>query len=226
MFELPIFPLNTVLFPGMPVRLHVFEERYLLMLQRVLQTNRTFGINLIKKGAEALGPLPEPFETGCTARVIDVEPQENGEYNLTVVGDERFHILHMGANQPYLTAFVESTPLQAHHTLDVVRGARLLRARTVKYLALLAKHAGEENSGLEMDIDLTGLQLPDDPMLLIYMSAALLQIPAVEKQPLLEADTAAMLLEKVQQMYRRELAILPPMFDVSEDQARSSAWVN
>ncbi len=227
MFELPLFPLNTVLFPGMPVRLHVFEDRYRLMLQRVLQTNRTFGVNLIKQGTEALGPLPAPFETGCTARVVEVESLENGEYNLTVVGDERFHILKMGAGQPYLTAFVESTPLQAHHTLDVVRGSHLLRARVIQYLAMLARHAGEnEESGLEMQVDLTNLQLPEDPMMLIYMAAALLQIPAIEKQPLLEADTAARLLAQVRHLYRRELAILPPLLEVSEEQARLSAWVN
>ncbi len=226
MFELPLFPLSTVLFPGMPVRLHVFEERYRLMLKRVMETNRTFGVNLIKKGTEALGPLPEPFETGCTARVVEVEPLESGEFNLTIVGDERFRILRIGAGQPYLTAFVESMPLEAHHTLDVVRGARLLRARVVKYLALLSKHAGEDKGGLEMDIDMTGLQLPEDPMMLIYMAAALLQIPSIEKQPLLEADTAALLLQKTRQLYRRELALLPPLFEVSEEQARVSAWVN
>lgn len=226
MFELPLFPLNTVLFPGMPVRLHIFEERYLLMLKNVMQNNRTFGVTLIKKGAEALGPLPEPFETGCTARVVEMQQSETGEYELTIVGDERFRILRMGAGQPYLTAFVESTPLQAHHTLEVVRGARLLRARLVRYLALLAKHVDDEKAGLEMEVDLTGLQLPEDPLMLIYLAAALLQVPAIEKQPLLEADTATLLLNKVQHLYRRELAILPPMFEVGEEQARTSAWVN
>ncbi len=226
MYEIPLFPLNTVLFPGMPVRLHIFEERYLLMLKKVLETNRTFGICLIKKGAEALGPLPQPYETGCTARVVEVEQAENGAYNITAVGDERFHILQSSTVQPYLTGIVESVPLQSHHTLDVVRGARLLRARLVRYLALLAQHAGDDKTGLEMDVDLTGLQLPDDPLMLIYLSAALLQIPPVEKQPLLEADTASQLLVKVQALLRRELAILPPMFAVNEDQARASAWAN
>jgi Lon protease-like protein len=216
-----------VLFPGMPVRLHVFEERYLLMLQHILKTNRTFGVNLIRRGNEALGPLPEPFETGCTARIIEVEPAEGGEFNLTAVGDERFHILRLGAGQPYLTAFVESTPLQAHHTLDVVRGAHFLRSRVIQYLAMLAKYAGDdEHPNLEIQIDLTNLQLPEDPMMLIYMAAALLQIPSIEKQPLLEADTAALLLSQVQHLYRRELAVLPSLLQVSEEQARLSAWVN
>lgn len=226
MFELPIFPLNTVLFPGMPVRLHIFEQRYQVMLKNVLETNRTFGICLIKRGVEALGPLPEPYPTGCTARIAEVEQGKDGTYDLTAVGDERFRILRMSAGQPYLTAFVEGAPLQAHHTLEVVRNARLLRARLLRYLALLARFADKDTADFEMGIDLTGLQLPDDPMMLIHLAAALLQIPAIEKQPLLEADTASLLLNKVQCLLRRELAILPPMFAVGEEQARASAWAN
>lgn len=228
MFELPLFPLNTVLFPGMPLRLHVFEDRYKIMMERVLSTNQTFGVNLIKKGAEAQGPLAEPYEVGCTARVVQVERLEEGQINLTVVGDERFHILRLGAGQPYLTAFVESTPLKAHQTLEVVRGVRVLRQRLVRYLALLAKHSKEDEGGegIQMDIDLTGLQLPEDPMMLIYLSAALLQIPAAEKQPLLEAETAQELLDKIQRLFRRELAVLPIVLAVSEEQARVAAWAN
>ncbi len=226
MFELPIFPLNTVLFPGMPVRLHIFEPRYQEMFQHVMTTNRTFGINLIKKGQEALGPLPEPYETGCTARISGIEKLDDGTFNATVIGDERYRILRLGAGQAYMTAFVESAPLQAHHTLEVVRGVHSLRPRLVRYLAMLAKYVNEEEAAADIDVDLTGLQLPEDPMMLLYLAAALLQIPAIEKQPLLEADTAALLLSKANSLYRRELALLPPLAEVTEEQARVSAWVN
>lgn len=226
MFELPLFPLNTVLFPGMPMRLHIFEERYRLMMKRVIETNQTFGVNLIKSGSEAYGPLAVPYEIGCTARVLEVEPLEDGRMNLTVVGDERFHVLRMGVSQPYLMAFVESLPLDAHHTLEVVRGARLLRERLMRYLRLLARHSEADVENLEFPVDLSHLELPDDPMLLIYLSASLLQIPAVEKQPLLEVNTAAGLLHQVQRLYRRELAVLPPLMEITEDDARSAAWVN
>jgi Lon protease-like protein len=228
MFELPLFPLNTVLFPGMPLRLHIFEERYRLMIKRVIETNQTFGVNLIKKGAEAFGPVAEPFEIGCTARVVQVEQLDDGRINLTVVGDERFHVLRLGNSDPYLTAFVESMPLNAHHTLDVVRGARVLRDRLLRYLDLLARHSesGEPGEELELDFDINHIDLPEDPMMLIYLSAALLQVPANEKQSLLEANTAAALLEQVQRLYRRELAVLPPLMEVDEEAARNAAWTN
>jgi Lon protease-like protein len=177
---------------------------------------------------EALGPLALPYPIGCTARVIQVEPLEDGRINLTVVGDERFKILHTGNALPYLSAFVESLPLKSHHSLEVVRGTHLLRKRVTSYLSLLAQITENEDEveNLDLHFDLTDLQLPDDPMMLIYLAAALLQVPPNEKQPLLEADTAAKLLEHIQRLYRRELAVLPAVITTSEDQARSSAWAN
>jgi len=85
----------------------------------------------------------------------------------------------------------------------------------------------EAESGLvDQDVDLTQLELPEDPMLLIYLAAALLQVPPVEKQPMLEANTAALLLQQVQRMYRRELALLPTLARVNEERAKRLAWNN
>jgi uncharacterized protein len=228
MFELPIFPLNTVLFPGMPLRLHIFEDRYKMMIQRALTTNQTFGVTLIKTGEEAGGPVANPYMTGCTARVVQVEPAANDTFNMTVIGDERFRILRMGLEEPYLTAYVESAPLLSHHSMEVVRGVHVLRKRMARYLAYIGRYLNqnEEGPSAEPELDLTQMQLPEDPMMLIYLSAALLQIPANEKQPLLEVDTLINLLEQVQRLYRRELSLLPSLSTVTEEQARTSAWAN
>lgn len=227
MFELPLFPLNTVLFPGMPLRLQVFEDRYRQLVRQALATNQTFGVNLIKSGAEALGPLPEPYPVGCTARIVQVDTQEDGLLNLTVVGDERFRILHRGSEHPYLTAYVESSPLKTNLTLDVVRGVRDLHSHLKKYLGLLSSlPADADGPGLDTHFNLRDLQLPEDPLMLIYLSAALLQIPPVEKQPILEAETATQLLDRVQRLCRRELCVLPPTLHISEDDAKDSAWMN
>lgn len=227
MYEIPLFPLNTVLFPGMPLNLHIFEDRYKSMLQRVMQTNQTFGVSLIRTGSEALGPLPNPHLIGCTARVISLDPLEDGRYNLTVIGDERYRILHVNNNQAYLTGFVEALPLEKPASLEIVKGSHILRKRVLSYLAILARHASQtEQADSETNINLSELELPDDPLLLIYLSAALLQVPPREKQDLLEAESAALLLKQVQRLYRRELALLPGMLDKSEEQARTSAWVN
>ncbi len=141
MYELPIFPLHTVLFPGMPLRLHIFEPRYQAMFKRVLETTRTFGVCCIKTGEEALGPLALPYPVGCTARVIDVEKLDDGHMNITAVGEERFQILNPNHSLPYLSAMVESTPLKSHLSLDVVRGTQLLRRQVTSYLSILTSLA-------------------------------------------------------------------------------------
>jgi len=226
MYELPLFPLSTVLFPGMPLQLQIFEERYKIMLQRVLKTNQTFGVCLIRRGEEALGPLPEPYRIGCTARVIHVDPQENGIIQLTAVGDERFRILQHVAIEPYLTGFVESMPLEKPSSIGVVRGSHMLRSRLTKYLAMLAQHAAMKGEEAAIEAGLSSIQLPDDALMLIYLAASLLQVPAHEKQPLLEAENALQLLSMTHRMYRRELAVLPDMLSVSEEQANVMAMCN
>jgi Lon protease-like protein len=227
MFELPIFPLNTVLFPGVPLSLHIFERRYQIMMKHVLETNKTFGVCLIRAGQEVYGPAL-PFPVGCTAQVLKAEPLGDEQMNLTVVGDERFRILRTWTSKPYLSAWVESIPLESHYSIDVLRGTTTLRQRVASYLVLLARMTGNEaESGLvDQDVDLTQLELPEDPMLLIYLAAALLQVPPVEKQPMLEANTAALLLQQVQRMYRRELALLPTLARVNEERAKRLAWNN
>lgn len=227
MYEIPLFPLNTVLFPGMPLNLHIFEERYKSMLQRVMQTNQTFGVNLIRNGAEAHGPLPDPYQVGCTARVISVDALVDGRFNLTVVGDERYRILQVNNSRAYLTGFVEALPLEKPLSLEIVRGSHILRQRVIHYLRILSHHARQsDQSESELNINLSELELPEDPLLLVYLSSALLQVPSNEKQSLLEAESAGLLLERVQRLYRRELAMLPGMLAKTEEQARTSAWVN
>ena len=93
MLDLPLFPLNTVLFPGMPLSLHIFEDRYKRMIGECIDSGNPFGVVLIKRGQEANGPLAEPHEIGCTARIIEVEPLSEGRMNIVVLGQKRFRIL-------------------------------------------------------------------------------------------------------------------------------------
>src|SRR5262245_66168313 len=110
MYELPLFPLNTVLFPGMPLRLHIFEERYKLMIGRCYAEGEPFGVTLIKRGQE-VGGRAEPFQIGCKAVITEVEPLEGGRMNIVAVGSERFQIHSLKHNQPYLIGMVDSLPL-------------------------------------------------------------------------------------------------------------------
>jgi Lon protease-like protein len=74
--ELPIFPLNVVLFPGMPLPLHIFEERYKSMINRCIQAGHAFGVVLIREGQE-VGPPARPHDVGTTAVIAVERPAED-----------------------------------------------------------------------------------------------------------------------------------------------------
>ncbi len=221
MRELCLFPLHTVLFPGMPLPLHIFEPRYLDMIGRCQKENRPFGVLLIKQGVEAFGPLAKPHLIGCTANIVQVDRLEDGRLNIMAIGEERFRVHALNHDRAYLTGQVESLPMDTPQTLQVIRGVRVLRPWVTAYLRLIAALAEED-----LNLNLKLWDLPDDPLMLMYMAAALLQIPSNEKQELLEAETANHLLHKITRLYRRELAVLNSLREVSPEKANYAAWLN
>ena len=90
--ELPLFPLNTVLFPGGPLRLRIFEPRYLDMVRRCLKESRTFGVVLILEGEEA-GEVVSVAERGTSARIVDFDTLPDGLLGIDCLGEQRFHVL-------------------------------------------------------------------------------------------------------------------------------------
>lgn len=188
---LPLFPLNVVLFPGMQLPLHVFEERYRLMVGTCMVMDRTFGVVLVRSGVEVGGPA-EPFEVGTTARIVGLERLPDGRMNLSVVGVQRFTIRELLHDQPYLRGRVE--PLA-----DLERPVRDGLAQEV--LALFKRYL--EQSGIHAE-RIERLPLPDEPLALSYVVAAALKAPARVRQELLEADSAASRLRLVHELLRWE----------------------
>ncbi len=89
--HIPIFPLNTVLFPGGRLPLRIFEARYMDMTRECLKAGKAFGVCLIREGREVGEPAtPEPV--GCLARIIDWDMQQLGLLHITVQGEQRFRI--------------------------------------------------------------------------------------------------------------------------------------
>ena len=226
MFDLPVFPLNTVLFPGMPIHLHIFEERYKLMMASVLAGDKVFGIALIRNGMEALGPVADPYKIGCSAKIIDVDPYPDGRLNLVALGQERFAMLDIERKDPYMVGSVESIPIEKPRTLSVVRGSKLLIQYIHLYMRLLS--SSNLSDPEEYELILSQIQLPDDsdPTQLLYVGCGLLQIPSSEKQNLLEIQSAPQLFDQVIRIYKRELTVYRDLIGVHEDTARRSAWLN
>jgi uncharacterized protein len=89
---LPLFPLGTVLFPGGPLRLRIFEPRYLDMVRQCLKESRAFGVVLILEGEEA-GEVASVAGSGTTARVVDFDTLPDGLLGIDCVGEQRFRVL-------------------------------------------------------------------------------------------------------------------------------------
>lgn len=189
--ELPLFPLNTVLFPSLPLPLHIFEERYKLMIGTCAVTDRQFGVCLIKEGVEVGGPA-EPYEIGTLARIAEIERMPDGRMNLMTFGVTRFRILSMVQREPYLIGRVELLEGPAEQTdqeivLDVAD-------RLLSYLQLVRGVQRLPNrDDLISDVDR-----------LSYLVAATLNIPPATRQELLEVDSTATRLREVRAMLRRE----------------------
>ena len=197
--ELPLFPLNTVLFPGMPLTVHIFEERYKALIGDCMKSNRQFGVVLIRDGMEALGPVAEPHLVGCTAEIAQVQPLLGGRMNILVIGGERFRIVSLRRGGAYLQGTVESFPLDMLLGAAAHDATRRLRPWVEEYLALLSE-AG--------DVDFDADKLPNDPEGLAYLAATVLQVPNLQKQELLATPGAVGLLSGMRDIYRRELPVL------------------
>ena len=196
--KLPIFPLHTVLFPGMALPLHIFEPRYRLMVEECLATGDPFGVVLISSGRE-VGEPAVPHAVGTTARVSGAERLPDGRLNIEIVGQQRFQILSLHDDQSYLTGTVEEYPLVGARERQARRSARALLPWLSRYLNLLGEKA-------ETKFDRS--ELPRDPASIGYLAGIVLQIPMPEKQRLLALATATELLEQERSIYRRETALL------------------
>lgn len=197
--ELSLFPLNTVLFPGQLLPLHIFEDRYRLMIRRCLAEDLPFGIVLIKQGEE-VGATAEPHAVGTLARIVESTHLPDGAMDVVVVGMERFRIRCLFHDQPYLRGEVET--LQMAEPLDPVATAQLahqVRDRVGRYIKLLA-----EAAGLQIQVE----QMPNTPQQIGFLAAVTMQIDNQEKQMLLGAATVGKILSSEKALLNRENALL------------------
>lgn len=203
MFELPLFPLNTVLFPGQPLSLHIFEERYKEMIGMCVEKRLPFGVVLLESGSEVdleYGIPAKPHMIGCTAHITQVRPLREGQMHLNVVGRERFQIFELLHDRAYLMGKVELYPMEIGDPQANADSGRLLRTLVERYLRVLTSAGNEQ---------FDARHLPKDPVALAYLGSVLLQgIPTEQKQQLLAAESIADLITELRATYRREVVLL------------------
>ncbi len=195
--QVPIFPLNTVLFPHMPVALHIFEERYRQMVRDIQSSGHRFCVALIQDGAE-VGGEAVPHDVACLVEVVHLEPLPDGRYNLLAVGMERVKISGLDhRSRPYLVGALQPWPEEESLTDQplVDKASRLF----MEYAGHLMALSGEQ---------LDDFTLPQEADMLSYVLATALQVGLEERQNLLEMPSAATRLKAEVDMMQLELPLL------------------
>ena len=199
---LPMFPLSTVLFPGMRLPLHIFEPRYRQLVADLLEEPepRRFGVIAIRKGRETgVDGVAALHEVGCVATVRQVEPREDGRYDLLTVGTTRFRLLSLDKSLPYLRGEIEPLPDETGEAREAAYVTRRVQEAFRGYLNLLVDRGGGVISVAD---------LPDEPLLLSYIIAAAMIIDLPDRQSLLAAPDALARLKAERSLLTREIGML------------------
>jgi uncharacterized protein len=209
---LPLFPLGSVLYPGLVLPLQIFEERYRQLVADLLAgpEPRQFGVIAIRHGRETgINGVSELYATGCTAVVQRVERHDDGRYDLITVGAERFRLLGIrassdhpgetGEHERYLSGDVQLLPDEVGDEAEAAVVLPTVERAFRSYLGLLADRGGAQ---------ITIPELPDEPMLMSYLVAAAVVADLPDKQRLLEEPDALRRLVSERRLLTREMQML------------------
>jgi Lon protease-like protein len=199
---LPLFPLGAVLYPGMILPLHIFEDRYRQLIADLLgqPEPRTFGVIAIRKGRETgVDGVHSLYEIGCTATLRRVDRRPDGRFDIVTVGGQRFRLLRLDETRPYLQGEIE---LLAEEPVDPTAAGPAVRAVQEAFRAYL--DALTEWGGATVRLE----ELPDEPVLLSFIVAAAMLIDLPERQALLAEPDALRRLGAQRALLARETAML------------------
>src|SRR5437868_14065266 len=194
--ELPLFPLPLVLFPGVPLPLHIFEERYQRLLADVRVSNNLFGLSYFDPHSET-GDRPAVGHVGCATEVVEVQPMPDGRSNILTVGVVRYSVSeYVERGDPYLVARVEffEDGEAADPQLLAKRAAEV--TEMFMRIARAMRTINDERGSLP--------DLPqDDPERLSFLVAAVVEMDAGDKQQLLELRSTTERLRRLSPRPRR-----------------------
>ena len=179
-FELPMFPLGTVLMPGALLPLQVFEPRYRTLVQRCMRSTvePEFGVTLIERGSE-VGGGDVRTAVGCIARIVDVAETPDGRYALMAIGTQRIRVLRWLPDDPHPRARVEHWP----DTGPLV-GHEALAAAAEKLHRVVTLHA--------LLLEVTpprAASLSDDPAVATWQVCAEAPLGPLDRQRLLSTES-------------------------------------
>ena len=215
---LPLFPLGTVLYPGLVLPLNIFEERYRQLVRDLLDgpQPRRFGVIAIREGRETgVDGVSALYDIGCLATVRDVTELPDGRYELVTVGTDRFKLHRLDESKPYLLGEVELLDEQVGDGAESKLAVTAVQRAFRRYLDVLAAKGSATISVPE---------LPDEPVLLSYLVAASVIIDLPERQGLLAQPSALRRLRSERALLAKEAAILRELGSMPAPDLRSSPY--
>lgn len=214
--ELPLFPLNTVLFPGNTIPLHIFEDRYKLMIGECIAARRPFGVVLIREGKEVGSTATEPFEVGTTARIVEAQTLDDGKLNITALGLQRFRVLGIRRREPYLVGDIEMLTPEEQPVPDDAESE--VAEQAAKASELFAEY-------VRLNLALTHqwartIDMPADPAALTDFIGHRLAVDLQAKQRLLEEESPRHRLKTEVSILAESIRLLEPRVRA----ARANRW--
>lgn len=215
--RLPMFPLSTVLYPGLSVPLHVFEDRYRALVHHLLRiedpADRLFGSVAIREGYE-LGDHGNQslFRVGCAVQLTEVEPHADGTFDVVGVARERLRLERLDTSGAFPVGHVETIP-EVEESVDVEVVERA-RATFTAYRAALADIRADPYEG----------ELPRDPVYLSWTLAACAPLPLPDRQGLLEAESSEDRLLLVTDLLRSELRAMNVIPSLPATEVARTRW--
>ncbi len=212
-----MFPLNAVLYPGVSVPLHVFEDRYRALIHHLLRiedpAERVFGSVAIREGYEVGDHGNQSlFRVGVRLQLTEVESHEDGTFDIVAVGRDRIQLDRLRTTEEYPLGEVSALP---EPPVDVpVEAVERARATFTAYRHLLREIAGDPLDG----------ELPRDPAYLAWTLAACAPLPMGERQQLLEAADAGERLTLVTDLLRAELRAMNVITSLPATEVARTRW--
>jgi len=196
--ELPVFPLAVVLFPGVPLPLHIFEPRYRQMLADIRAGNSLFGISYFDASVSDR-EAPLVGSVGCVARVTDAQAFPDGRSNILTVGVIRYRIeAYIDGIAPYLMARVSYFEDDSDESEAVVENSREV-AETFTRIARAVRTINDERANLPDIAD-------TEPQRLSFLVAAAMEVDTEVKQELLELRVTAERLRRLRGILARAVS--------------------
>jgi Lon protease-like protein len=216
--EVPLFPLNAVMFPGVVTPLHIFEERYRELIRELVGIesvfDRVFGVIAIREGYEVGDHgMQSAHRVGTLVQLTEVEPYDDGRFDIQVIGRQRLRVTESDSSGSFLRGEVELLP-DTDEPDAVAEAQRTLATFEVYRETLSELRGGPVLAG----------EMPGDPAYLSYALASTCLLTLPQRQALLEAESAQERLGMLRRTLHEEMRAMRALPSLPATEVARTRW--